>query len=123
MTRRVGVVEDNADNRLLIEAMLAGNYQVDSYADGVKALVGMRAAPPDVVLMDISLPEMDGGEVLLEMRADPALCDIPVIAVTAHAMAGDRERYLAAGFDQYLSKPILDHSVLIGVIEEVLRGD
>jgi CheY-like chemotaxis protein len=82
----------------------------------------MAGAGPDVVLLDISLPELDGVEVLRRMRADPVLHTVPVIAVTAHAMAGDRQKFLAAGFDDYLTKPILDESVLTAAIDRCLRA-
>ena len=75
---------------------------------------------PDVVLLDVSLPGMDGLEVLARMRHHPALRGVPVVAVTAHAMAGDRERYLAAGFDGYVPKPIVDDQFLIDTIEALL---
>ena len=80
----------------------------------------MPTRMPDLVLLDVSLPGMDGLEVLARMRDDAVLCDVPVIVVTAHAMAGDRERYLAAGFDGYVPKPIVDERVLIGTIEALL---
>ena len=75
------------------------------------------------MLLDISLPEMSGVEVLRRIRADPRLARLPVIALTAHAMAGDRESYLAAGFDDYVSKPIVDESVLRRAVERWLARD
>jgi CheY-like chemotaxis protein len=120
--KTIAVVEDNADNRLLLGALLGEQYQVVEYEDGLDALAGMRRQPPDLVLLDISLPGMDGSTVLHHLRAEPALRTVPVIALTAHAMAGDRERYLAEGFDHYVSKPILDEGDLLGAIERLLRG-
>ena len=113
----VAVVEDNPDNRLLLQAILGGSYDVDEYDNGEDALIGLARRRPDVVLLDISLPGMDGVEILSRIRADAALRTLRVIALTAHAMAGDREKYLAAGFDEYLTKPIIDESVLLGAIE------
>ena len=75
---------------------------------------------PSAVFRNVSLPGMDGPEVLTRMRVDPVLRGVPVIALTAHAMAGDRERYLAAGFDDYVAKPIEDEDVLIGAVERLL---
>jgi two-component system, cell cycle response regulator DivK len=96
---RVAVVEDNADNRLLLQAILDGLYDVVEYENGVDALAGLSETLPDLVLLDISLPGMDGNEILARIRADERLRRLPVIALTAHAMAGDREKYLSAGFN------------------------
>jgi two-component system, cell cycle response regulator DivK len=117
----VAVVEDNADNRLLIQALLGDLYELREYATGHHALVGFERSLPDVVLLDISLVGMDGVEVLERMRADPRMRHLPVIALTAHAMSGDRERYLAAGFDGYVAKPIYDEQVLLEAIERLLE--
>ncbi len=119
--KRIAVVEDNADNRLLVAAILDGRYRLDEYASGAEALAGLAESPPDLVLLDISLPEMDGTEVLHRLRDHPALRRLPVIALTAHAMAGDRERYLAAGFDDYVTKPILDEEVLLTAIARLVE--
>jgi two-component system, cell cycle response regulator DivK len=119
--KRIAVVEDNTDNRLLVHAILDGLYDIQEYVTGRDALERMPALPPDLVLLDISLPEMDGTEVLRHLRADERLARLPVIALTAHAMAGDREKYLAGGFDDYVTKPILDEDQLIGAIERLLQ--
>jgi len=118
--KRIAVVEDNADNRLLVRAILEDSYVIIEYDSGSAALAGLKDGRPDLILLDISLPEMDGTEVLRAIRADAALRLLPVIALTAHAMAGDRERFLAEGFDDYLTKPIMDENVLIGSIERLL---
>ncbi len=114
-------MEDNADNRLLVQAILEDQYRVTEYEDGQMALNGLRRSRPDLVLLDISLPGMDGVEVLQRIRTDEALRDLPVIALTAHAMAGDRDRFLDAGFDGYVTKPIVDDELLLAAIEERLR--
>lgn len=114
----VAVVEDNADNRLLLQAILDGLYDVVEYENGVDALAGLAARLPDIVLLDISLPGMDGNEILARIRADGQLRRLPVIALTAHAMAGDREKYLAAGFNDYITKPIVDESLLLRAMEK-----
>lgn len=114
----VAVVEDNADNRLLLQAILDGLYDVVEYENGVDALAGLAATLPDLVLLDISLPGMDGNEILARIRADERLRRLPVIALTAHAMAGDREKYLAAGFNDYITKPIVDETLLLGAMEK-----
>jgi len=119
--KTIAVVEDNADNRLLLSAILGDLYRIVEYAGGPEALEGMRREPPDLVLLDISLPGMGGTQLLRHIRAERTLCRLPVVALTAHAMTGDRERYLALGFDHYLSKPIIDESDLLGAIERLLR--
>jgi len=116
----VAVIEDNVDNRLLLDAILSDRFDLDEYATGADALAAMPTRLPDLVLLDVSLPGMDGLEVLARMRSDAALSEVPVVAVTAHAMSGDRERYLAAGFDGYVPKPIVDERVLIDTIEGLL---
>jgi two-component system, cell cycle response regulator DivK len=116
----IAVVEDNADNRLLIDAILGDSYALREYATGMEALLGMPEDIPALVLLDVSLPGLDGLDVLSRMRADPRLCDVPVIAVTAHAMSGDRERYLAAGFDGYVPKPIVDDRALVDLVRRLL---
>ncbi|HUP21062.1 MAG TPA: response regulator [Gemmatimonadota bacterium] len=114
--KTIVVVEDNADNRLLLRSLLGDTYHITEYASGAEALAGLSNERPDLVILDISLPGMGGEEVLAHIRADPSLRDLPVIALTAHAMAGDRERLLEAGFDDYLAKPITDEEVLFSAI-------
>lgn len=116
----ISVVEDNPDNRLLLRALLEPRYEIVEYEDGVLALEKMPDNLPQLVLMDISLPHMSGVEVLNKMREHEELKSIPVIAVTAHAMSGDREKYLEYGFDDYLSKPIWDENQLYGTIDKHL---
>ncbi len=115
--KRIAVVEDNPDNRELVRVMLEGVYRIDEYETGRDALSGMVRSKPDLVLLDISLPQMDGPEVVQRIRASEELRDLPVIALTAHAMIGDREKYLAAGFNDYLTKPIIDDRLLLSTIE------
>ncbi len=121
MSYRIAVVEDNPDNRMLVQALLEDTYEIVEYESGVEAVNGLADAEPDLVLLDISLPEMDGTEVLAWIRQQEKLKDLPVIALTAHAMAGDREKYLAAGFDDYVTKPIVDEDVLFQAIERCLE--
>ena len=120
MTPKIAVVEDNPDNRLLVNAILEDNFEISEYETGKEAIAGLAGDPPDLVLLDISLPEMDGTEVLAWIRQQPTLKELPVIALTAHAMAGDREKYLAAGFNDYVTKPIVDESVLLEAIQRCL---
>jgi CheY-like chemotaxis protein len=118
----LAVVEDNADNRLLLQAILGDTYSLVEYETGADALAGLANSRPDVVLLDISLPGMDGTEVLRRIRADAGLRTLPVIALTAHAMSGDREKFLAAGFDDYVTKPIVDERQLLTAIKRLLKS-
>jgi two-component system, cell cycle response regulator DivK len=121
--KKIAVVEDNPDNRLLVQAMLEDRYELTEYETGTEAVAGLGEDLPDLILLDISLPEMDGTEVLAWIRTQDTLKDTPVIALTAHAMAGDREKYLRAGFNDYVTKPIVDEAVLTEAIERWLgRG-
>ena len=118
----IAIVEDNADNRLLLQAILDGLYELVEYENGTDALAGLAASLPDLVLLDISLPGMDGNEILSRIRADDVLKWLPVIALTAHAMSGDREKYLAAGFNDYITKPIVDETILLSAIDRWLTS-
>jgi len=118
--RKIAVVEDNEDNRLLVRTLLEDRYEVSEYETGIDALDGLNSDRPDLVLLDISLPGMDGTEVLARLREDPELTSLPVVALTAHAMAGDRERFLDLGFDDYLTKPIVEDQSLFASIEKLL---
>ena len=118
----IAVVEDNADNRLLLQALLGERYDIVEFDNGADALAGLATSPPDLVLLDISLPGMDGNEILGRIRSDERLRSLPVIALTAHAMAGDRDKYLRFGFDDYITKPIVDERILIDAIERWLAG-
>jgi two-component system cell cycle response regulator/two-component system cell cycle response regulator DivK len=100
-------VEDNPQNRLLVNRILSSQgYKVVEAIDGLAGLDMIRSLKPPMVLLDIDLPKMDGIQVVQHVKADPGLRDIPVIALTASAMQGDKERFLAAGCNDYLSKPI-----------------
>ena len=100
-------IEDNFHNRRIVRKILQSQgYTVLEAEDGVTGLEMVEREKPPLILLDISLPGMDGLEVLARIKGDPELREIPVIAVTASAMRGDRERFLAAGCDDYLSKPI-----------------
>lgn len=104
---RILVVEDNQDNMTLISDILISlRYTVLQAVDGEQGIAMAVSERPDLILMDLSLPRVDGWTATRQIKADPALEDIPIIALTAHAMIGDRERALAAGCDDYVSKPI-----------------
>jgi two-component system, cell cycle response regulator DivK len=104
---RILVVEDYPDNLALMTYLLtAAGHDVRGAGTGRQTLEAAHDDPPDIVVLDIQLPDMDGYQVLTELRADPRTAHVPVVAVTAYAMVGDRDDALAAGFDGYLPKPI-----------------
>jgi two-component system, cell cycle response regulator DivK len=104
---KILLVEDNEMNRDMLSRRLSRRgFTVVIAEDGQQGVDLARAERPDLILMDMSLPVKDGWEATREIKADPAIAGIPVIALTAHAMAGDRERVLAAGCDDYDTKPI-----------------
>lgn len=120
MRKRIAVVEDNPDNRQLVCAILEDDYEIDEYEDGESALAALPGNIPDLVLLDISLPEMDGSEVLVKIRGDERLRSLPVIALTAHAGPSHREQFLSQGFDDYMTKPITDETILIRAIQRLI---
>ena len=104
---QVLVVEDNEKNmKLFRDVLLAAGYRTLEATTGEEAVAVAAEHCPDLVLMDIQLPDIDGIEALGRLRADGRTASLPVLALTAQAMEGDRERFLAAGFDGYLSKPV-----------------
>ena len=104
---KILLVEDNEMNRDMLSRRLEKKgYVIVVAADGLQALEMARAETPDLILMDLSLPEMDGWEVARRLRADVSTRRIPIIALTAHAMAGDREKALEAGCSDYDVKPV-----------------
>lgn len=120
MRRRVAVVEDNFENRLLARIILSPHYEVAEYGDGSEALRAFASQAPDLVLLDISLPGLDGTEVLARIREHPDWKDIPVVAFTAFASNRERELYLAAGFDDHISKPITDKQAMLRLLCRLL---
>ena len=122
MAAKILLVEDNEMNRdMLSRRLQRRGYEMLIAVDGESGLALTRSDAPALVLMDMSLPGMDGWEVTRQLKADPATRAIPVIALTAHAMAGDREQALAAGCDDFDIKPI-DLDRLLGKIEALLGG-
>jgi len=107
MKKTALIVEDNALNLKLMRDLLeASDIATLQTKDGTRALEMVREHRPDIILMDIQLPDVSGLDVTRQLKADPELCDIPIIAVTALALRGDEERVLEAGCDAYISKPI-----------------
>ncbi len=117
---KILLIEDNEMNRdMLSRRLIKRGYEVVVAVDGQEGVAKARAEAPALVLMDMSLPVLDGWEATRALRADPATRSIPVIALTAHAMAGDREKALAAGCDDFDTKPI-ELERLLGKIEALL---
>jgi CheY-like chemotaxis protein len=115
---RILVVEDNERNLKLVRDVLQyAGYDVIAASSGEQGVALARERVPDLVLMDLQLPEMDGAEALRLLRDDPLTREIPVVAVTAFAMKDDRERALDAGFDSYIEKPIS-----VRALPEQVRG-
>ena len=107
MNARVLVIEDNPANMELVRYILDKfGYEVDAAIDGESGVRLAQASPPGLVICDLQLPGIDGFEVVRQLKAMPHMRSVPVLAVTAYAMVGDRERVLAAGFDGYIAKPI-----------------
>lgn len=119
---KILLVEDNEMNRDMLSRRLSRRgYEVLLALDGPSALALTQAAAPDLILMDMGLPTMDGWEVTRRLRARPDGQAVPILALTAHAMASDRERALQAGCDDYDTKPV-EFERLIGKIEALLRS-
>jgi len=114
--KTVLIVEDVALNRDLLIQLLEDRYRLLVAEDGAAALEQAVAGRPDLILMDLSLPRMDGWEATRRLKADAALANIPVIALSAHAMRGDEEKARAAGCNDFLTKPI-DESLLFRKLE------
>ncbi len=117
-TRTILLVEDNPHNRKIFSGMLTHHgFKVREAETGELALQAVAEELPDLILMDLSIPGVDGWECTRRLKADPRTRPIPIIALTAHAMRGDEERAIAAGCDGYLAKPISPKKV----VEEVKR--
>jgi CheY-like chemotaxis protein len=110
------IVEDNVDNLLIYSTMLEfAGFRVVSAKDGPAGLALARTEAPDIILMDVSIPGIDGWEVTRQLKADPDTSKIPILVLTAHALAGDRTRAFEVGADGYISKPADPRSVLAAV--------
>jgi two-component system, cell cycle response regulator DivK len=113
MSKRILVVEDQADNRQIIRDMLAPTgYEITEVENGEEALTAISKQRPDLILMDIQLPVMDGYEATRRIKADPALRSIPIIAVTSYALSGEEKKARAVGCDEYVPKPFSPRQLL-----------
>ncbi len=122
MTYKILVIEDNEQNMYLVNFILEKHgYQIIQASDGKKGVSQARQQKPDLILLDIQLPVMDGYAVARELRKIEMLAKIPIVAVTSYAMSGDRERALAAGCTGYIEKPI-DPDTFITQVEQYLQA-
>ena len=118
MSKSILVVEDQEDNRRILRDLLAhAGYDVIEATEGEEAVHAASVHRPDVILMDIQLPVLDGYEATRRIKADPALCHIPVIVVTSYALSGDEITARAAGCDAYVAKPYSPRALLAKIRE------
>jgi two-component system, cell cycle response regulator DivK len=117
--KKILVVEDVAFNRDLVVQLLEDMYEVLTAVDGAEGIRIAEQVHPDLILMDLSLPVLDGWEATLHIKANASLLGIPIIALSAHAMAGDKEKALQSGCDDYLSKPF-DEELLLATLAKFL---
>jgi two-component system, cell cycle response regulator DivK len=118
MTKRILVVEDQEDNRQILRDLLGNaGYEMVEAENGEEALAEVAKQKPDLILMDIQLPVMDGYEATRRIKADPALNAIPIIVVTSYALSGDEGKARAAGCDAYVTKPYSPRQLLAKVRE------
>jgi two-component system cell cycle response regulator DivK len=123
MSQRIMVVEDQEDNRQILRDLLGSSgYDLIEAWDGETALTTLASQRPDLILMDIQLPGIDGYEVTRRIKADPALRAIPIIAVTSYALSGDAEKAFEAGCDAYVTKPYSPRQLLAKVREYLALG-
>ncbi|MDO8879692.1 MAG: response regulator [Coriobacteriia bacterium] len=122
MAARILLVEDNPQNRYLMTFLLEKNgYTVDVAEDGEQALDMLESSTPDLILMDMQLPKVDGYEATGRIKADERLRSIPLVALTAHSMKGDRAKAIDAGCDAYVTKPV-DADEILALIERLIAG-
>jgi len=113
MSKRILVVEDNEDNRQIIRDLLTSvGYELIEAADGMEGVAMAQHHRPDLILMDVQLPVMDGYEATRQIRTVPELADVPIIAVTSYALSGDEAKTREAGCDGYVSKPFSPRQLL-----------
>lgn len=118
MTKRILVVEDHEDNRQILRDLLGTvGYEIIEADDGAQGVARAKAEHPDLILMDIQLPILDGYEATRQIKADPSLAGIPVIVVTSYALSGDDEKAREAGCDAYVTKPYSPRQLLAKIHE------
>lgn len=120
--KRILVVEDNEDNRriLLYRLKKIGDFEIVEASNGMEAVESVRESTPDLIFMDLKMPILDGWEATQRIRELPNGADVPIIALTAQAMAGDQQKALDVGCTDYLAKPIIDPSVVKDMLDHFL---
>ena len=123
-SRRILVVEDNLDNRRILVYRLRriGEFEIVEASNGQEAVAAVEAGAPDLIFMDLKMPVMDGWEATRRIRAMEAGRRIPIVALTAQAMAGDSEKAIEAGCDDYVAKPIVDPDVIRQKVQALLNS-
>ncbi len=123
MSKRILVVEDQEDNRQIIRDMLSTtDYQIAEAENGEEALAAVAKQRPDLILMDIQMPILDGYEATRRIKADPALRSIPIIAITSYALSGDEQKARASGCDDYVPKPYSPRQLLAKIRQYLPDG-
>jgi two-component system cell cycle response regulator DivK len=118
MTKRILMVEDTEDNRQILRDLFAAtDYELIEATDGAQGVATALSEKPDLILMDIQLPVIDGYEATRRIKSDPALAHVPIIAVTSYALSGDEAKARAAGCDAYIAKPFSPRQLLAKVRE------
>ena len=124
MARKILIVEDNENNRILLRDVLVFNgYTVLEACDGAAGVKMAREQRPDIILMDLHMPVMDGFTALRVLKEDPATKDLGIIAVTSLAMRGDKEKIIEAGFDDYIAKPVDTRQLPVTVENNLTRRE
>ncbi len=120
--KKVLIVEDNTETQLILKIYLRDHYETDTVQDASDALKYIRKNEYDLIVLDINLPgEMDGNDVIVKVKSDPRTQRIPILAVTAYALKGDREKFLAMGANGYLAKPV-DKKDILKTIRELIAA-
>ncbi len=120
MRKKILIIEDNVKNQKLFATILdESGYQVFQARDAATGIIQAQKEQPDLILMDIQMPGMNGLDAIKLLKQNPDTAAIPVVALTALAMMGDKERILASGFDEYLSKPV-NYKLLLSTVESLL---
>ncbi|MCB1149026.1 MAG: response regulator [Chlamydiia bacterium] len=117
----ISILDDDEDFTRILTFFLEEHYKVVPFHDWQEALKSYAQDPPDLIMLDISLPDIDGTQILTKLKEMPNLGKIKVIAVTAHTLPNDREKYLKVGFDDYLPKPITDSDAVLSLVKNCLK--